>query len=416
MILIPSTPAPFEAFEPPRDRGGEPRPLVTFLISTFNRREVLLRTLTELAGVERACGVGVETIVVDNASRDGTANAVASMFPRVRLIRQHVNRGACAKNAGFAIARGCFVMFLDDDSFPDAPSIRRMISQFENDPALGAAVFDVVLPDGSRECSAYPSVFIGCGTAFRREALEQVGGLPDDFFMQAEEYDLSLRLMARGWDVRRFDHLRVTHLKTPGARVATRTTRLDVRNNLMVVTRYFPRRWVRAFALDWMRRYWWIAAAKGWRHRTAFWRGLIEGIAMSLRPRHRRAVSAAVFERFAMVEAIRGRMERVVGEQALSSILLVDVGKNLLAFWLAARACRVRVVGIADQRLAAPGRKYRGVPVVTDEQARLMCFDAAIVANVSPVHATVRREAWVRESARPVIDLFGEEWHEARAA
>ena len=52
-----------------------------------------------------------------------------------------------------------------------------------------------------RECSAYPDVFIGCGTGFRRQALVEVGGLPEDFFMQAEEYDLSLRLLDAGWTV-----------------------------------------------------------------------------------------------------------------------------------------------------------------------------------------------------------------------
>ena len=87
--------------------------------------------------------------------------------------------------------RGKYVVFLDDDSFPLPGSVPRMVRHFQADPMLGAAVFTVTLPDGSRECSAYPDVFIGCGTGFRRRALEQAGGLPEDFFMQAEEYDLS---------------------------------------------------------------------------------------------------------------------------------------------------------------------------------------------------------------------------------
>src|SRR5207248_3299787 len=152
---------------------------------------------------------------------------------------------------------------LDDDSFPLPGETARMIDHFENDRRLGAAVFTITLPDGSRECSAYPDVFIGCGTGFRRRALEQVGGLPDDFFMQAEEYDLSLRLLDGGWSVRTFDDLHVTHLKTSQARVSERTIRLDVRNNLTLIGRHFPDQWVRPFALDWMRRYAAIAKAKG---------------------------------------------------------------------------------------------------------------------------------------------------------
>src|SRR5438046_1962539 len=88
--------------------------LITFLISTYNRRAVLLRTLGELRQIGRRCGLGTEVIVVDNASTDGAADAVAAAFPEVRLIRGRANRGACAKNDGLAIAAGRFIVFLDD--------------------------------------------------------------------------------------------------------------------------------------------------------------------------------------------------------------------------------------------------------------------------------------------------------------
>src|SRR3954463_2456354 len=160
-------------------------PFVSFVISTHNRRDVLLGTL---AAVER-CGLPAgqfEAIVVDNASTDGTADALAARFPDVRVLREEVNRGPCAKNAALAVTRGEYVVFLDDDSFPtDADCVPRMLRHFEADPRLGAAVCTVTLPDGSRECSAYPGVFIGCGTGFRAAALREVGGLPEDFFMAA---------------------------------------------------------------------------------------------------------------------------------------------------------------------------------------------------------------------------------------
>ncbi len=284
-------------------------PLVTFLISSHNRREVLLRTLDELRQIDHRCGLVTETIVVDNASADGTADAVARAYPEVNLIRQTRNRGACAKNAGLAVSTGEFVVFLDDDSCPTVGGVRRMIEHFLQDDDLGAAIFDVVLPDGSHESSAYPSVVIGCGTAFRLRALREVGGLPTDFFMQAEEYDLSLRLLDAGWNIQRFDDLKMHHLKTSTARVPTRTTRLDMRNNLMVATRYFPRHFVLPFALDWARRYWWIAASKGHKHQLAALRGAGEGIVRSLLPGHRRPIGLAAFETFAMMSAIRRKME-----------------------------------------------------------------------------------------------------------
>jgi len=380
-------------------------PLITFLISTCNRRDVLLRTLAELREIDRRSGLITETIVVDNASRDGTADAIQAAFPQVQLIRGRRNLGACAKNAGLARARGEFVIFLDDDSFPTVGSVRRMVQHFFADPKLGAAVFDVTLPDGSHESSAYPSVVIGCGTGFRRSALAEVGGLPTDFFMQAEEYDLSLRLLENKWSIQRFEDLRVNHLKTPTSRIPTRTTRLDMRNNLMVVTRHFPRHWVLPFAMDWVRRYWWMASAKGKRHQAAALRGIFEGIARSILPGHRKPIGLAAFESFAMVVAIRRRLNQAVHAHRLRSIVLVDLGKNLLPYLLAAKAAGIHVMAIADSRLAAANRTYHGIPVVSDDDALQMIFDAAVIANISPAHASGRADTW-RRHGRLVIDLF----------
>jgi GT2 family glycosyltransferase len=383
-------------------------PMVSFLISTFNRRQVLLHTLEELQLVDRQCGLVTQTIVVDNASTDGTANAVAAAYPDVQLIRQSKNTGACAKNTGIKQAAGEFIIFLDDDSYPDATSVRRMVEHFAADAKLGAAIFDITLPGGGHESSAYPSVVIGCGTGFRRTALMETGGLPTDFFMQAEEYDLSLRLLEANWSIRRFDDLKVTHLKTSTSRIPTRTTRLDVRNTLLVITRNFPRHWVLPFALDWTRRYWWMACAKGPAHQLAFVRGLIGGLLRSLLPNHRRPIGLAAFESFAMLVTIRRRMDQAVRRHHVQSIMLIDVGKNLLPFVLAARALGLRVAGICDNLLAAPGRKYHGIPVICDTDAMLMVFDAAIVANISPAHAASRGRSF-ENTGRKVIDLFREE-------
>lgn len=377
--------------------------VVSFVISTHNRRDVLLRTLAEI----RRCGLShdaFEILVVDNASRDGTVTTVARQFSEVRLFPQSRNRGACAKNIAIRQARGRHVMFLDDDSYPTPGSIARMIRHFESDPHLGAAVFTITLPDGSRECSAYPDVFIGCGTGFRRRALIGAGGLPEDFFMQAEEYDLSLRLLQGGWTVRRFDDLHVTHLKTPGARSSWRTMRLDVRNNLVVAMRYLPDDRARMFAFDWMRRYWRIAGTRG--QRSAYLLGLIQGLNRAMQPANRHPISDGAFERFARIDEIRSRLGAAADELKLQSVLFVDYGKNILPYWLAARRCKLEVVAIADNRLAGSGR-YRGIPIVNDAVARRLDFDAIVISNSSPVHVEARAALWRRIDRRPVLDLLG---------
>jgi GT2 family glycosyltransferase len=378
-------------------------PLVSFIISTFNRRDALLQTLRVLAGSASGSNPS-ETIVIDNASQDGSADAVAREFPAVRLLRQNVNRGPCAKNLGLPLARGEFVVFLDDDSFPEAGSIDRMVNYFAAQPRLGAAAFDVQLPGGGRECSAYPEVFAGCGVGLRATAIAQVGGLPEDFFMQAEEYDLSLRLLDAGWQVRRFEDLCVRHLKTPQARFPARTMRLDVRNNLTLIGRYFPDQWVRPFAVDWARRYRMIATANGatW----AYYKGLAEGLLrLSLRA-GRRPISAAAFETFAKIEQIENLMTAMTRQTGASRILLIDLGKNILPYWLAARKCGLKVVAIADAKLGGRGFRYRGVPILDDLDAARLSFDAGIVSNLSPVHVLPRRDEWRQRTNQPIFDLF----------
>jgi len=370
---------------------------ISFIISTYNRRDVLLHTIERLDALRLS---DFEIHVVDNASSDGTAQAVAKLR-WVRLHAQEINRGSCAKNVAIPHAHGEFIVFLDDDSYPQPGSIQRMIAHFQDRTRLGAATFAVTLPDGSRECSAFPNVFIGCGVGLRRSAIEQVGGLPDDFFMQAEEYDLSLRLLEAGWEVERFEDLHVTHLKTPMARTPQRTMRLDVRNNLMLIATYFPDEWAVPFCVDWLRRYWLIASAK--RQRRAFILGMLQGAIAAMR-RERKPVSADTFEQFAKIERIKAAMMKMRRDYQAQSILLIDLGKNMLPYWLAAKACGLHIPAIADNRLA--GKRYRGIRILSDDEARRMAFDVAVVSNSSPVHAQARTAQWRTLDRRRVLDLL----------
>lgn len=384
-------------------------PQVSFVISTRNRCSVLLETLTQI----QRCGLAESDFdihVVDNASTDRTPQRVRSCFPKVKLIRLTQNRGSVAKNVALPRALGRFVVFLDDDSYPLAGSILRMIHHFESDAKLGAATFTVTLPDGRQECSAYPNVFIGCGVGFRRRALRAVGGLPDDFFMQAEEYDLSLRMMEAGYTVRTFEDLHVAHLKTPQARISSRTFRLDVRNNFYLIVRRFPFSFIPTVGWDWMKRYFWIAGSR--QLQGVFLQGLLEGILRSLMRPRREPVSIETFERFIKTDLIRSGLKtsltQVLGTQDLTGrpVLLVDCGKGIYGYWQACRDLGLRIVGIADQQLHHPSRRYRGIRLVDDQTGRSLRYDAVVISNLSPVHAQRRRDQWRLTQDRPVIDVL----------
>lgn len=379
------------------------RPSISILIASHNRRDVLLGTLQRLHALLASEPLS-EILLVDNASGDGSADAVAARFPRVRLLRLPVNLGACAKARALPLARGRYVVFLDDDSCPRPGTLGRMVERFESDPALGAASFTITLPDGRRECSAYPDVFIGCGVGFRAEALRRAGGLDESLFMQAEEYDLSLRLLEAGYAVRSFDDLHATHLKTATARRSWRTTRLDVRNNLLVLWRHAPSAHLAGVARAWMARYWRLARDAG--QTSAFLVGAAQAAARIVgEPWQRRPVRRRVFEGFLRL-ADAERCARVLRRRGVRRVLLLDWGKNAATVVSALRREGIEPVGIADRRLGGRGIRHLGLAVLSDDEALLRGFDAAVLANASPVHAAERQAAWQRLDARPVINPF----------
>ncbi len=381
-------------------------PSVAIVLATMNRRDVVLFTLAKLHEPNRIPR-NHKIVACVNPSTDHTASAIRERFPNVQVISLDRNLGSCAKAVGVEQTRSEYVVFLDDDSHPWPDTISRMIDKFQADSRLGAAGFMVHLPDGRRECSALPGVFVGCGVGFRRAALDAVGGLDGLFFMQAEEYDLSFRLVAGGWSVRTFTDLGVDHLKTPTARLSGRTVRYDTRNNLIVIARYIPDEYREIYRQDWLQRYQWIGAANG--HLCDYWRGRIAG---TLRARHERRaytrwrLSPPAFESLFHIERIAAEMERLA-QSGVRRIILADLGKNIYPFVRGARSAGLEVLCIADDRFARSGRRYRGIPIIDTADALMARTDAIVISNASPVHAETRHAALANTADTPIHRWFG---------
>lgn len=88
--------------------------MISVIIPTYNRRELLLRAVQSVLGQTEP---DLECIIVDDASTDGTAEAVAALVdPRIRYIRMERNAGACAaRNRGLELAQGEYTAFQDSD-------------------------------------------------------------------------------------------------------------------------------------------------------------------------------------------------------------------------------------------------------------------------------------------------------------
>ena len=100
----------------------------------------------------------VESIFIDNASRDGTPDLVAERFPDVTLIRLPQNEQGAARNHGLKIARGRFLMFLDSDARLTDGALSEMVRFLEERPAVGLVGPRLVYEDGRLQYSArrYP--------------------------------------------------------------------------------------------------------------------------------------------------------------------------------------------------------------------------------------------------------------------
>jgi len=112
-------------------------PLVSVIIPTFNRKDDLLLCLNSL---KNSTYPNLEIIVVDNASTDGTYNAVKQIFPDVKIVINDRNLGVTGgRNRGAIESRGDYLLFLDHDMIVDKQMIEELLKAVRVDPKIGIA-------------------------------------------------------------------------------------------------------------------------------------------------------------------------------------------------------------------------------------------------------------------------------------
>lgn len=136
-------------------------PKLSIIIVTTGTRDVTCQCLESIYRNAPKCAF--EVIVVDNASIDGTCEAIASTYPHVHLIRSSHNLGFCgANNLGFEIARGEHYLLLNNDTIVLPESIDTLVAALEQDPTLGIVAPKLIYPDGSLQMSygPMPTLFV----------------------------------------------------------------------------------------------------------------------------------------------------------------------------------------------------------------------------------------------------------------
>jgi GT2 family glycosyltransferase len=220
------------------------KPLITILITTKDRPDDLRRTLQEL---RRQDYPAIEMIVIDDGSATKLAPVVREAWPTAVYIREPESCGCPQRRSeGFLLAKGDYIVELDDDSAPVAPgALSQAVGFMEANQRVGVLGFHIcnspVLPEEySRPEAKYASNFVGCGALFRTAAVRQVGGYQAFFEGEWEESEYSLRMFKAGWSIRFFPDVLIHHRVSPLQRRSARSWTRAFRNKLWAMVIHYP--------------------------------------------------------------------------------------------------------------------------------------------------------------------------------
>ena len=254
---------------------------LSILLVSYNTRDITLACLESVYAQTRE--TAFEVIVVDNASSDGSADAIAGRFPQVTLVRHPANIGfAAGNNLAAQSARGRFLLLLNPDTVVLEKAIDRLMKFARAYPRAGiwggrtlfadrtvnptncwkrqtlwsafccasglnsvfrgSRAFDPeAMGAWSRELTPEVDIVSGCFLLITRELWDRLGGFDPAFFMYGEEADLCLRAQAYGASPRITREATIVHLGGASERVRSdKLVRLIKAKTLLIRRHWSP--------------------------------------------------------------------------------------------------------------------------------------------------------------------------------
>jgi GT2 family glycosyltransferase len=225
-------------------------PDLSVIIVNWNTRDILRDCLKSVE--THLDTVRHETIVVDNASSDGSAEMVAKDFPSVRLICNAENVGfARANNQAMSAARGGWFLLLNSDTLLIDDSVVGLFARVRGEAGLGIAHCRLMMPDFRPQYTTYrfPSIKLavleefglykflprskrgevllsgywdqneerdvdwvaGSFMLLPRQVFEETGGFSEAYFMYGEDMEWCFRIRDRGWRIRYYPEASIVH-------------------------------------------------------------------------------------------------------------------------------------------------------------------------------------------------------------
>lgn len=283
-------------------------PLVSIITINYNQLELTCALLNSLRKVSYPA---IEVIVVDNGSKEDPTERIRSSYPEVTLIVSKENLGfAGGNNLGIKASRGAFLMFLNNDTEVDPGFVEPLVSFFQTHPVAGAASSKILYYNSDETIQYAGSSSLdpltgrskrvgwmekdrgqydqiretdlvhGAAMMVPRTVIEEVGMMPEFFFLYYEEVDWCESIKKAGYRIYFVPGSKVYHKESMSVgKGSTLKTYYLTRNRLL----YMRRNTVGVKKITWILFFLFFSLPKNAikyalqndaEHARAFWRGL----------------------------------------------------------------------------------------------------------------------------------------------
>ena len=225
---------------------------LSIVIVNWNTRDLLRSCLKSIYAETK--GPSFEIFVIDNASQDGSAEMIEQQFPKVHLIRNTDNVGfARANNQAIARCKGRYILLLNPDTIVLDKALVKMVQFLDSHPTIGALGCKILRENGKidpRCARHFPTllgdlfeqtklsakfsksklfggylmtywdhnsdrevdVLSGACMMIRKEVIERVGPMDEDFFMYGDDIEWCYRIKRAGWKIFYYSKAAIIHI------------------------------------------------------------------------------------------------------------------------------------------------------------------------------------------------------------
>ena len=290
------------------------RPLVYIIIVNWNQKEVTLDCLESLSNLNYP---NYRIVAVDNNSQDGSTQAIAERFPQVKQIYHKKNRGSTAGyNAGFRWALSAdadYALLMNNDTYIDPCALDYLVDACEREGIglTGPLIYYANTSNKIWSAGAMRSgltlelkgnhgrgkdfseiterdFLTSCALLFKKEVLERIGPMDEDFFIYQEENDYCLRVRQGGFRLLLVPQAKVWHrVSVSSGGSDSPSERYWMAKNTMIYFRKHARAWQWFFIIFWrtgsaIKTSIRLTRMQNWKALQAYWKGLRDGILFPL--------------------------------------------------------------------------------------------------------------------------------------